>query len=131
MNTVKYSHDFFCRRLKIDRWTSYFVEVTEFPEEDKQFLVKLNLFGRVGQVCLRQRVCQQASQTFQDKVIILQAHQRTCDVKLLLILLAFFPHVHHSSQSVLSILQTIYIFMYVMGNTLQLFFLFCILNEYI
>lgn len=53
---------------------SYFVEITKFPEEDQKLLVKLDLLGGVGQVGLSQRVSEQASQAFQDKVIILKAN---------------------------------------------------------
>lgn len=34
----------------------HLVEVTEFPEEDKEFLMELDLLGRVWQVGLHQRV---------------------------------------------------------------------------
>lgn len=53
---------------------SYLVKITKFPKEDQKLLVELDLLGGVGQVGLSERVSEQASQTFQHKVIILEAN---------------------------------------------------------
>lgn len=50
---------------------SHLVEVAEFPEEDQQLLVELDLLGGVRQVSLGQRVGQQTSQAFQYKIKVL------------------------------------------------------------
>lgn len=50
----------------------YLVEVAQLPKENEQLLVKLDLLGGVGQIGLGQRVGQQAGQSFQDKVIVLE-----------------------------------------------------------
>lgn len=53
----------------------YLVEVTEFPEEDQQLLLKLNLLAGVRQVRLLQRVIQQSTDPSQDQMKVLQSER--------------------------------------------------------
>ena len=48
------------------------IEVTKLPEKNQQLLVELDLLGRIRQISLSQRICQQASKAFQYKVEVLQ-----------------------------------------------------------
>lgn len=50
----------------------YLVEVTEFPEEHQQLLMKLNLLAGMRQIRLQQRVGQQSTDPSQDKMKVLQ-----------------------------------------------------------
>lgn len=52
------------------------VDVTEFPEEDEQFLVELDAFTGPWQVGLQERVVQQASHSFQYERKVLHHKQR-------------------------------------------------------
>lgn len=47
--------------------STHLVEVAEFPEEDQQLLVELDLLGGMRQVGLDQRIVKQPCQTFQDE----------------------------------------------------------------
>lgn len=54
---------------------SHLVEVAEFPEEDQQLLVELDLLAGSGQIRLDERVIEQPSQTFKDKAQVLMNKQ--------------------------------------------------------
>ena len=62
--------------VKTQTTMTHLVDVTELPEEDKQFLVKLYALTRARQIGLQQRVVQQTSQAFQDKRKVLQQQQQ-------------------------------------------------------
>lgn len=52
----------------------HLVNVTEFPEEHEQLLVKLDLLGRMREVRLQQGVVQQTGHAFEDKTEVLDTH---------------------------------------------------------
>lgn len=62
---------------------AHLVEVTELPEEDQQFLMELDLLGRIGQVGLEQGVGEQPGYALEDELEVLGGVRAgTCPVRL-------------------------------------------------
>lgn len=56
--------------------SAHLVEVTEFPEENKQFLVELDFLCGVGKVGLEQGIRQQPSYPLEDELEVLREQSR-------------------------------------------------------
>lgn len=66
-------------------WTlesAHLVEVTEFPEENKQLLVELDFLGGVGKVGLEQGIRQQPSYPLEDELEVLRGKAEALPIQL-------------------------------------------------
>lgn len=68
--------------VKLGLESAHLVEVTEFPEENKQLLVELDFLCGVGKVGLEQGIRQQPSYPLEDELEVLRGKAEAIPIQL-------------------------------------------------